>query len=42
MHFSGFILGKGLKVETELMSRMMDDKKNLKPGEFLSKYYFKP
>lgn len=42
MHFSGFILGKGLKVQTELMSNMINDRKKLDPEEFLSKYYFKP
>ena len=29
MHFSGFILGKGLSVESEIISKMVEDRKNL-------------
>lgn len=42
MHFSKFILGKGLHVESKIIHQMVEDKKNLSNEEFLSKYYFKP
>lgn len=42
MHFSGFILGKGLHVETTVIAEMIEDKKKLNSEEFLRKYYFKP
>lgn len=42
MHFSGFILGKGLTVETEVMSQMLEDKKRLNNDTFTNKYYHKP
>lgn len=42
MHFSGFILGKGLSVESEIISKMVEDRKKLDNDAFLSKYYYKP
>ena len=42
MHFSGFILGKGLHVETSIVLQMLEDKKKLNNDEFLNKYYYKP
>lgn len=42
MHFSGFVLGKGLRVETEIMAAMIEDRKTLDRDAFLRKYYYKP
>ena len=42
MHFSGFILGKGLTVDTDVVSQMISDKQKLNKQEFESKYYHKP
>ncbi len=42
MHFSGFILGKGRTVDKEILSKIIEDKKNLDAEVFKSKYYFKP
>ncbi|MDD6810557.1 MAG: metallophosphoesterase [Lachnospiraceae bacterium] len=42
MHFSGFILGKGLTVETRVLMQMLDDRKTLEMDSFVRKYYFKP
>ena len=42
MHFSGFILGKGLRVETKIMAEMIEDRKRLENDAFLRKYYFRP
>jgi hypothetical protein len=42
MHFSGFVLGKGLRVETEIMAAMIEDRKKLDRDTFLRKYYYKP
>lgn len=40
MHFSGFILGKGLKVETSIVSRLVRDRRELDYATFVSKYYY--
>ncbi len=42
MHFTGFILGKGLQVDVTLLDKMLDDRKQLTHEEFISKYYYKP
>lgn len=42
MHFTGFILGKGISVETKLLKQILDDKRVLSQADFLLKYYFKP
>lgn len=42
MHFSGFILGKGLVVESEKLQKILDDRKILSKDEFVQKYYCSP
>ena len=42
MHFSGFILGKGLKEKSELLLNIMEARKILSEEKFISKYYFRP
>lgn len=42
MHFSGFVLGKGLCVETKVMTEMIEDRKKLDKASFIEKYYYKP
>lgn len=42
MHFSGFILGKGLTVETKVLEQMLTERKKLDAEVFVNKYYFKP
>lgn len=42
VHFSGFILGKGLRVDSKVISKMIEDRKKLDDSDFLVKYYYKP
>ncbi len=42
MHFSGFILGKGNTASQSEIGKLLDDKKNLSPEDFILKYYYKP
>lgn len=42
MHFSGFVLGKGLHVETKIMAEMIEDRRELDRKSFIEKYYYTP
>ena len=42
MHFSGFILGKGLPVEGNVLVQMLEDRRTLDKTSFISKYYYSP
>lgn len=42
MHFSGFILGKGLEVENETLVELISDRKKMTRSDFETKYYYNP
>ena len=42
LHFSGFILGKNLPVETGVIKQMLEDKAVLNTHDFIKKYYYNP
>lgn len=39
-HFSGFILGKGMKVEKNILTQMLEDRDKLTREAFVQKYYY--
>ena len=39
-HFSGFILGKGMRVEKSMLTQMLEDRNILSSDDFLQKYYY--
>lgn len=41
LHFSGFILGKGIKVDKELLLNILNDRKKMNLDEFENKYYYR-
>lgn len=41
-HFSGFILGKGMKVEKNTLTQMLLDRNDLDRDVFMQKYYYTP
>lgn len=41
-HFSGFILGKGMRVEKGILNQMLEDRSKLKREDFVQKYYYIP